>query len=277
MAKKPYKPTEALQDMTTRELRQYISDKATEAQKRLDTIKEKDRTRAFNDLADPITKGSTNKVRRSTSYMTKVELVEYAYALRDFNNFDTSSKYAKDSEYQQNKGRYEKFINNRIENEGRSKEYWSRYLNKDGSVSKRGYEKYKKFIQFMNSTKDLRHEFEYTTVVKRGEEALSSKGIKWMEKAINDAYAAVMLEKEKADEEGRNFVLTPSEFNKKLDAIIETARTKKTQSKPKKTKNARSEKVNIPKPKKGKKSKSNIKTKSVGKMKESGKVHRTTR
>ena len=134
----------------------------------------------------------------------------------------------------------------------------------------------------MNSTKDLRHEFEYTTVVKRGEEALSSKGIKWMEKAINDAYAAVMLEKEKADEEGRNFVLTPSEFNKKLDAIIETARTKKTHSKPKnarssKPKNARSEKVNIPNPKKGKKSKSNIKTKSVGKMKESGKVHRTTR
>lgn len=281
MARQPYKQTESLQDMTTRQLRQYIADKADEAQQRLNSIKEKDRTRAFNDLADEITFKNSDRVRKSTSYMSKTEMVEYAYKLRDFNKFDTKSKYAKDTEYTNNKGRYEKFINNRIADGGRSGDYWRRYLNKDGTVSKRGYEKYKKFIQFMNSTQDLRHEFEYMTIAKRGEEALSDKGIKWMEKKINDAYAAVMLEKEKAEAEGRDFVVSPSEFNKKLDQIIQNAKTTKaktgTTNKPK-AKKAKTGSTKIPKVKKPKQGKSqNIKAKMGRKMKESGKIHRTAR
>ena len=90
MARQAYNPTESYQSMTTRQLRQLIADKATEAQQRMDTMKDKYKTRAYNDLASEIT-GRGGKVKRSTSYMTKEEMVEYAYQLREFNAYDVKS------------------------------------------------------------------------------------------------------------------------------------------------------------------------------------------
>ena len=91
MARLPYKSTEAINDMNTRQLRQYISDKATEAQARLDTVKIERTSKAFKEALQDI-QGRGGKIKRSTSNMSKAEMLEYANALREFNALDVAKE-----------------------------------------------------------------------------------------------------------------------------------------------------------------------------------------
>lgn len=277
MARQEYKSTQAIHDMTARQLREYIYVHSREAQERLDTIKERDRTRAFNDLADQIT-GRGGKVKKSTSYMSKEEMREYAYALRDFNRYDTKSTYARNKEYESNKDRFETFIKNRSDDP-----YWKKFIKKDGTVSKTGYKAYKNYVNFIKSTADLQKEFEYETIKRRGDKALGAKGLSDLRKKIDKAYSNVMQMKEKDP----NFIMTPAKFQEELDHLmnitpedgssnvakpegvnipkIKDAKPKKTG---KKKKPPKIPKVKTPK----KKSSQNIKAKTGGKMKERGKI-----
>ena len=147
--------------MTTRQLRQYIADKASEAQKRLDTSNMDDATRAFKDAASDIT-GKNGKVRRSTSNMTKEEMREFAYSLRQFNSLDTRSTFAQSIEWKENKAKYEQFIRNQIKNDKNS--VWDKYVTEKGNISKKGYKEYKAYISFLKTMADAREQYGYETL-----------------------------------------------------------------------------------------------------------------
>lgn len=169
MARQPYKSTESIQMMTTRQLRQYISDKATEAQARLDSMNVDKAPAALKAYLPTMTYKNGTKIKRSTSNMSREAMVEYALDLRAFNALDTSSKFARDTEYQNNKGRYESFVRNQIDNNKDS--YWNKYINKDGSVSKRGFTEYKKYVQFLKSIKDIQEAYGYRTIKEYGQKS----------------------------------------------------------------------------------------------------------
>ena len=133
MARLPYKEDQSIHSMNARQLRQFIADQAEEAEKRLETAP-KNPTRAFEDLRADITYKS-GKVRKSTSYMSKAEMREYAYKLRMFNEADTESKYAAKTEWQLNKKRYETFIRNQIKKSGVENQYWKKFILPSGNVS----------------------------------------------------------------------------------------------------------------------------------------------
>lgn len=273
MARESYKQTESLSSMTTRQLRQYIADKATEAQARLNTLDLNDAPRYLKEAAYEITNLSRTKVKRSTSLMTKVEMREYAESLRSFNSLDTSSKYARDAEYRDNKARYEKFVRNRIKNDAKSQ--WSKYLTPKGNISKKGYAEYKKYIQFLKSMKDSSDQFGYETLAiyftdagkkdKTGErqqviEKLlaqaydDSIGMGWSPKQLNDRFKFLLAEydKEQAEKESRN------KSNKEAAKDL-----KKTLSKVKAKPQKQSKGAKVP-------------IKKARKLSEHGKVRRTT-
>ena len=167
MARQPYKSTESIQMMTTRQLRQYIADKATEAQARLDTIKVENVSSEVKASLQAITFSNGKRVKRSTSYMSRDDMIKYAFDLRTFNALDTTSKYARDTEYNKNRARYEKFVTNQIDNNKDS--YWAKFKNKDGSISKRGYAEYKKYIEFLKSIKDIQESYGYRNIKEYGQ------------------------------------------------------------------------------------------------------------
>lgn len=246
--------------MNTRQLRQYIADQADEAQERIDSAKGQEVSKAFRDAAWAVT-GNTSKVKRSTSYMDKSEMREFAYALRQFNSLDRESGFAKSIEWQENKGRYETFIRKRIE-EGDT--YWAQYLTKKGNVSKRGYQDYKDYINFIKSIQDVKAEFGYRTLKQYAESAMNEKGSKEKLKQMS-----ALLTKVYAESKGSG--LTQAEIIERFElrlAELEaeekrtTARKSAKRSKPKtSTKRAKVQK-----------SKSNVKVKTTGKMKDSAKI-----
>ena len=185
MAREAYTEDQSINNMTTRQLRQYISDKATEAQARLDSSDMEDATRAFKNMANAITYAGGTKVRRSTSNMTREEMVEYAYDLRQFNSMDASSGFAQSIEWKENKSRYESFIRNRIE-EG--DEYWKQYLTPKGNVSKRGYQDYKDFINFLNSVKDIQLPYGYRDIKQYAVDSVHKGNSKEVAKLLIDVY-----------------------------------------------------------------------------------------
>lgn len=196
MARQQYKEDQSIHSMTTRQLRQYIADKAEEAQKRLDSAVGEDITKAFREAAWEI-QGRGGKVKRSTSNMSKSEMREYAYALRQFNSLDTTSGFAQSVEWRENKSKYETFVKNRID-EGSA--FWKQFKTEKGNISKRGYKAYKDYISFIQGISEYKSHFGYRTLKQYAESA--EKGEDLIDK------------KSVSDEDLKKLGLTREEFDK---------------------------------------------------------------
>lgn len=258
MARESYKSTESLASMTTRQLRQYISDKATEAQERVNTLDTEDAPRYLKEALYEITGRDRTHVKRSTSNMTKAEMREYAESLRSFNMLDTESKYFRDKEFKDNKARYEAFVRNQIKNDKNSP--WREFITAKGNVSKKGYGAYKNYIQFLKSMKDSSEQFGYETLKTYFEDAQykdrSGARAKVINKLLNQAF-----------EESKGSGWSPADLNKRFKFLL--AEYDKEQAK----KALASVKANPTKQSKGAK----VPIKKASKLREHGKVRRTNR
>ena len=265
MAYKAYEEDQSIHSMTTRQLRLYIKNMATDAQKRVDTLDASKADKALKESLDYIT-GRSGKVKLSTSYMDKAQMREYAYALRTFSLLDTESKQAQKTDWQKNKSRYESFVKNRIA-EGDS--YWKQYKTEKGNISKRGYEDYKQYIGFMKEIESIKYQFTYKTLKQYGVNELQSGDesgarLKAMSKILNRVYT-------ESKGKGLNTSQLIDKFNLEWDDYQESHPIR-TQPKIKATKY---QKPTVPKVKKSKSSSSSsIKTKTVRKMKTHGTVHK---
>ena len=253
MAVKPYDEDQSIHSMTTRQLRQYISDKATEAQNRIDSPGFDGSDKATSEMMDFITKGG--KVKRSTSNMDKAQMREYAYALRTFNMMDEESDFARRTLWQKDKARYNKFIENRIAQEGKDS-YWAQYLTSKGNVSKRGYEDYKQYIEFIKAIQDVKYQYTYKT--------LTTKALNAMEKGQPEDLRNMAKILNKVYKDSKGLHLTTSQLVDKFE-IAWDAQLEKAKPKPKSVPSSKRSK---------KKSSSNVKTKTVGKLRDNAKVHR---
>ena len=158
-----------IQDMSTRQLRRYVRERAEEAQHRLDTMSDDAwRPRAFQAQLEYVISfgiGRSGNIKKDTSRMSKVEMVEYAYALRDLNMLDTSSKYSRDLDYKENKQRYQSFVKNQLNSlNPESREYWSQFITPKGNISKKGYQEYKNFINFIKNIDESMTTYGYETI-----------------------------------------------------------------------------------------------------------------
>lgn len=269
-----------IQDMTTRQLRRYIRERTEEAQARLDSINSaknldlEDMPLAFQDQLRHVQSFGTGRsggIKKDTSRMSKEEMAEYAYAVRDLNLLDTESKYARDLDYKENKDRYTEFIKARTREDNINKadrEYWKQFLTDKGNVKKSGYAEYKNFINFLRAIDEVKASYGYETI----------KDLYYDETdKDNQAVIADMLVEVFRDNAGTGLPVSKlvDIFNEKYEAYkrpqIDAARLEaeeKAQRSRKKT--SKGSKVKIPRSGKkmtSKKSKQNIKTKTTGKMK----------
>lgn len=256
MARLDYEENQSIHSMNTRQLRKYIADQAEEAQKRLDSAP-KERSRAFDELVGNI-EGRTGKVKKSTSYMSKAEMREYAYTLRTFNRMDTESGYAAKTDWEKNKKRYESFIKNQVDKTGKENQYWSKYKLESGRISKKGYQEYKDFISVLSASEDYLKEYGYRTIQQYAQD--STNNLDPDKKILNKTLSRVYYENK-----GKG--LTQGELIDKFKGEYDKALAKEQEKRSGKP-------VNIP-TKKARKtsSKSNIKVKKAGKMRTSGRVH----
>ena len=261
MAFQEYESDQSIHSMTTRQLRLYISDMATEAQERLDSLDKGTADRALRESISSITNRS-GKVMRSTSNMDKAQMREFAYALRTFNTMDTDSGFAHKTDWQKNKARYEKFVLNRI---AEGDLYWDQFITPKGNISKKGYEDYKEFIGFMKEIESVKYQFTYKTIKQYGVNQMmsgeeSKARLKAMSKLLNKVYT---------ESKGKGYTTSQliDRFNLEWDDYVETHDF--TQEKPK-------VKATKYKPKKARKpaSSSNIKAKQGRKMKTYGSVRK---
>lgn len=251
-----------IQDMTTRQLRKYIRERTEEAQARLDSIEKdkrldlEDMSLAFRDQLKHVQSFGTGRsggLKKDTSRMTKEEMAEYAYAIRDLNMLDTESKYARDIDYKENRDRYEKFIKNRTSEENRNKadrEYWQQYLTEKKNVSKRGYEEYKNFVNFLRNIDEVMTSYGYETI--------KDKYYDETDPEMQQIVADLLLEVYR-DNAGSGMTMGDlvDEFNRRLnDKKKELGKVRETTAAPRSGKKPTA-----------KKSKNNIKAKSTGKMK----------
>ena len=194
MAFKEYDLTQSIEEMNARQLRLYISRGAKQANERLKTMK--DIPAYLADIQeDERLKGhisSSGDFLAGTSNMNKKEMQDYAKQLRDFNFMDTKSKYARDTEYSENKSRYETFIKNQIAGGGRGAEYWSKYIGKNGRVLKGGYQDYKQYIDMIKNVMPYISTYGYETIKKYYAEGKANmrdpQRIKTIEKLLVDTY-----------------------------------------------------------------------------------------
>ena len=142
-----------IQEMNTRQLRKYIRERAEEANERIYSIRDfEDMPESFKNQYSFVMSfgvGVGGSIKKDTSHMSKVEMAEYAYALRDLNMLDTESRYAMNQDYKQNRQKYESFIQERTREDNPNKEErerWRKYLTEKGNVSKRGYQEYKNLL-----------------------------------------------------------------------------------------------------------------------------------
>lgn len=217
MARKPYKEDQSIHSMTTRQLRQYIADKAEEAQTRIDTS-EKEPTKAFREAKADII-GRNGKVRKSTSYMSKAEMREYAYALRQFNSLDTTSGFAQSVEWKENKSKYETFVKNRID-EGSA--FWKQFKTDKGNISKRGYKAYKDYISFIKGIADYRSQFGYRTLLQYAESTEKGKEIIDKKTVSNEDLKKLGISREDFEKLNISFE-DLTEMNKMLSEVFESA------------------------------------------------------
>ena len=194
MAFKEYDLTQSIEEMNARQLRLYISRGAKQANERLKTMK--DIPAYLADIQeDERLKGhisTSGDFLAGTSNMNKKEMQDYAKQLRDFNFMDTKSKYARDTEYSENKSRYETFIKNQIAGGGRGAEYWSKYIGKNGRVLKGGYQDYKQYIDMIKNVMPYISTYGYETIKKYYAEGKANmrdpQRIKTIEKLLVDTY-----------------------------------------------------------------------------------------
>jgi hypothetical protein len=275
MARKPYASDQSIHSMTTRQLRQYIADQADEAQKRLSTSDLDHATRAYRTAAAEISLDG-KKVMRSTSYMTKAEMRERAYALRDFNSLDDSSGYSKSVDWKENRKRYQTFVKNRLQDPRTPedvKKYWSQFLTPKGNISKRGYAAYKQYIEFLKSVNEVQSEYGYREIQRFGIQAAPDPRRR---QDISNIFNKIFVQSQ-----GKG--LTQAELIDKMHLAIkeydaeqirkanEIVERNKAIAASKKRKSKSIPKVNVKKTR----SKSNIKAKQGRKMKEHGTVRRT--
>lgn len=276
MARQKYAPDQSIHSMTTRQLRQYIADQAKEAQERLSTSDLSDATKAFREAAAQISDGK--KVYKSTSYMTKAEMRERAYALRDFNSLDDSSGYAKSKDWQENRKRYQTFIKNRV-NDPRTpedvKKYWSQYLTAKGNVSKKGYAAYKQYIEFLKSVNEVQSEYGYREIQRYGVQSAPDPGRR---KDLANIFNKVFIQNEKKNLSQADLIdklhLAIKDYDAKQNAKVMKELEKKKASKKTSSKKTQSKKI---KTKTGGSSGATAKAKTGRKMKEYGAVRRTGR
>lgn len=259
--------------MTTRELRGYIYDKSREAQKRLDTVNLDDASKAFKNAADAIT-NKYGKVLKSTSNLNKKEMQQMAYDLRQFASLDTSSKFAKSIEWQQNKEKYKSFIRTQLEdplfrNEfmkyltPAGKQQYSEYFHgerelKDVTgISQKGYQEYKNYISFLSNISTIIESYGYETIKQY---AVESK---------KDPQRAKVIERLlfKIYEDGKGKGWTQADLAKKFSEALDEYDKRSTASAKLK------KQVSQTKIKKARKSSSNaIRIKQAGKMRTNGPV-----
>lgn len=264
MSRKSYLSTQAIHDMSTRQLREYIYQNSREAEERMKTIDLKTAPKALQDQARLII-NDRGKVKKSTSYLRKDEMVEMAYALRDFNMLDVQSEYARNKEWESGKTNYTNFIR---EQSKIKDSYWLKYL-VNGEVSEAGFTEYKMFVNFLRQIGDTALQYGYDDVVQWIEEEFGSESatdnLQLMVKVLTDVYnSAGGISQDKLIEK---FKLEYSKAKKKQS---KKTTSKKTSGK----KTTKSKKTGKTTYQKGKKSKSDYKIKKGRKMKESGKVRR---
>lgn len=267
MAEKDYhrgeqnKGVTPIQDMSTRQLRRYIRERADEANKRISTIKNiEDTPQALQDqlfMLQSFGRGRSGGVIKDTSRMDKVDMVEYAYALRDFNMLDTSSKFSRDQDYRQNRKKYETFVKKQWDSiDQEAKKYWSQFKTEKGNVSKKGYQEYKNFVNFLKSIENTISTYGYETIAgqyydQTGEVELSKDEVEQIALDVFQENAGKGLE-------------TKDITTILLDELDKKRNPKKKEEAPKPEFKDR---VRSKKAKKGKKSSQNIGTKTGGKMK----------
>ena len=184
MAEKEYtrgKGVTPIQEMTTRQLRRYIRERAEEAESRVRSIKDiEDTSKAFQDqlkYVQSFGSGRSGSIKKDTSRIDKETMAMYAYALRDLNMLDTESKYARDTDYRQNRSRYEAFIKGTYNEElgfyeggmihskdEKMREYWSQFLTEKGNVKKSGYTEYKNFVNFIEALDKIKASYGYENI-----------------------------------------------------------------------------------------------------------------
>ena len=281
MAEQQYRRGEGItpiQNMNTRQLRMYIRERAEEAQERVSSIKKLDDTsRAFQDQLSHVYSygpGRGGAIKKDTSHMSKEEMAEYAYALRDLNMLDTDSKVSRDLDYKENKERYEKFIKERTREDNPNdleKARWKRYLTDKGNVSKRGYQEYKNFVNFLRNIDEAMSTYGYESIKDYYYDETDRE-----EQAFISDLLVEVYEENKAEKTG--VALTPSELLDKFqDKLDEHKQERKAQilrqrdiDKAKKARKAKSAPLPKAKNVKAKNTKSNsksVKVKQVGKMK----------
>ena len=273
MARQKYDPDQSIHSMTTRQLRQYIDDQAAEAQQSLSTSDLSDSTRAFRAAAAQRSDGK--KVYKSTSYMTKAEMRERAYALRDFNSLDDSSGYAKSKDWQENRKKYQTFIRNRLNDPRTPKDvqnYWAQFLTPKGNPSKKGYAAYKQYIEFLKSVNEVRGEYGYREIQRYGVQSAPDPKRR---KDLANIFNKVFVHNQKKN-------LTQAELIDKLNLAIKeydakhNAEVMKELEKKKAAKKAGKTTKKV-KTKTGASSGATAKAKTGRKMKEHGTVRRTGR
>ena len=282
MARQAYKVDQSIHSMTTRQLRQYIADQADDAEKRLKTINRNDTSKAFREAADAITRGSGKPIR-STSYLSKAEMRELAYKYRDFKSLDIYSGYSKSIDWQENKQRYKTFIQNRID---AGDTYWLKYKTEKGNISKKGYEDYKNYINFLKTVNDVKSEYGYKQI--------KGHAINYVSDPRKSKEISLILTKVYEESTGKNSKsLTQSQLidkaNKRIEEYLKAEKAKEiaeannklaeASKKAKQAKKPQAKAPNIPKVKTkgGKPTKNKVQTKTAGKMREYGKVRRTGR
>lgn len=262
-----------IHEMTTRELRGYIYQKARDAQERLDTADMSSASRAFKDAAAAITNRS-GKVMKSTSNMTKAEMRERAYELRQFESLDTTSTFAKSIEWQQNKEKYKSFMRTQLE-DPLFRDQFKKYLTKKGleqyeqyrkgeielkditGISKTGYQEYKNYISFLSNISTVIESYGYETIKQY---AVESK---------KDPQRAKVIERLlfKIYEDGKGKGWTQAELAKKFSQALDEYDKRSTAAGKVKTKTP------TVKTKRSKKSSSGtIRIKQAGKMRTNGSV-----
>lgn len=270
MAEKDYhrgeqnKGVTPIQDMSTGQLRRYIRERADEANKRISTIKDiEDTPQALQDqlfMLQSFGRGRSGGVIKDTSRMDKVDMVEYAYALRDFNMLDTSSKFSRDQDYRQNRKKYETFVKNQWDSiDQEAKKYWSQYKTEKGNVSRKGYQEYKNFVNFLKSIENTISTYGYETIAgqyydQTGEVELSKDEVEQIALDVFQENSGKGLETKDIT------TILLDELDKKRNPS-----KKEEAPEPEFEDRVRSKKVKGPK--KGKKSSQNIGTKTGGKMK----------
>lgn len=167
MARVDYSSAANIHQMTTRQLRDYIHVKSREAQERIDSMDLEAAPKSLQNAASYII-GRGGKVKKSTSYMSKEEMREYAYDLRQFNSLDDSSGFAESLAWKENKSKYESFIEKQ-KKEGIT--YWDQF-NADPEA---GFYQYQEFIRFVNAVKDTLQDYGYEQIRTYAIDAMNAK------------------------------------------------------------------------------------------------------